>query len=310
VSSVSSGGAITSDGGAPITSCGLCWNSTKNPTITNNITTASLNGDSFISRINYLVPNSIYYIRAYATNSSGTSYGNELTVQTYAVTDIEGNGYHSITIGDQTWMKENLKVTKYNNGDPIGTTIPANKDISAEINPKYQWAYSADYGEDSKANASVYGRLYTWYAVSDSRNMCPTGWHVGTESEWEDMIDWLEANGYYHDGASYPDLFNKLGISLADTLHWKNSDIPGTIGNDDYPELRNKTGFSALPSGQRWLSGQFGKLGSSSIWWTATEQLADQRFAGAAIMTYDGTYIIINGHLKDAGGYSVRCVKD
>src|SRR5688500_14669040 len=102
------------------------------------------------------------------------------------VTDIEGNVYHTVTIGTQVWMAENLKTTKYRNGDLIGTTIPATLDISSESAPKYQWAYN---GEESIV--ATYGRLYTWYAVTDSRNVCPTGWHVPSDAEWTTLTTYL-----------------------------------------------------------------------------------------------------------------------
>lgn len=305
VSSFNSGGTITSNGGAPITSRGLCWNSTHNPTITNNRTTESTNDNSFISSITGLTPNSTYYIRAYATNDVGISYGNELTVYTYAVTDIEGNGYHSITIGTQTWMRENLKVTKYSNGDPIGTTIPVGKDVSMETSPKYQWAYNGD-----EANAAIYGRLYTWFAANDSRNMCPSGWHVSTVTDWNVMTSWLIANGYNYDGGTAYEAYNKLGISLSDTILWTFSNVLGSIGNNDYPEFRNLTGFSALPAGTRMKTGLFVALGSSSSWWTSTEDTFSPEFAWSGVMNYNGTYVIVNGYLKQENADPVRCVKN
>lgn len=305
VSSFTSGGAITSNGGALITSRGLCWNSTHNPTITNNKTTESTNDNSFISSVTGLIPNSTYYVRAYASNDAGTSYGNELTVYTYALTDIEGNGYHSITIGTQTWMRENLRVTKYSNGDPIGTTTPVGKDVSMETNPKYQWAYNGD-----EANAAIYGRLYTWFTLNDSRNMCPSGWHVATQTDWGVMTDWLIANGYNYDGGTAYEAYNKLGISLSDTVLWTFSNVSGSIGNSDYPDLRNKTGFSALPAGTRKLTGQFLGLGSTTSWWTSTEDMFSPEWAWSGVMNYNGTYVILNGHIKQENADPVRCVKN
>ena len=89
---------------------------------------------------------------------------------------MDGNVYTSVTIGTQVWMVENLKTTKYRNGDLIGTTTPSTLDISAEATPKYQWAYSGDGN-----NVNTYGRLYTWYAVTDTGNTCPLGWNVPTD---------------------------------------------------------------------------------------------------------------------------------
>jgi uncharacterized protein (TIGR02145 family) len=102
------------------------------------------------------------------------------------MTDQDGNVYTSVTIGTQVWMVENLKTTKYRNGDLIGTTTPATLNISAEATPKYQWA--PNYAESI---VTTYGRLYTWYAVTDTRNVCPTGWHVPTNVEWSILTTFL-----------------------------------------------------------------------------------------------------------------------
>lgn len=108
-----------------------------------------------------------------------------LTVSVLAqtVTDIDGNIYNTIVLGSQTWMKENLKVTRYQNGDSILTTSPYSLNINSEIGAKYQWAYD---GVDS--NVINYGRLYTWHAAVDSRKVCPIDWHVPSDAEWDTLI--------------------------------------------------------------------------------------------------------------------------
>ena len=93
---------------------------------------------------------------------------------TPTVTDIDGNVYQTVTIGKQVWMAEDLKTTRYRNGDLIGPTTPATLDINSESSPKYQWAYDGD-----EKNVATYGRLYTWYAVADGRNIAPVGIAVG-----------------------------------------------------------------------------------------------------------------------------------
>ena len=182
------GGDITNDGGATVTARGVCWSTTQNPTIADSKTTDGTGTGTFTSAITGLTATTTYYVRAYATNSAGTSYGDELSFKTYTgtVPDIDGNVYNTVTIGTQVWMAENLKTTKYRNGDLIGTTTPATLDISGESYTKYQWAY-----DGNESNVATYGRLYTWYAVTDTRNVCPTGWHVPTDAEWTTLTTFL-----------------------------------------------------------------------------------------------------------------------
>jgi uncharacterized protein (TIGR02145 family) len=150
------------------------------------------------------------------------------------MTDPDGNVYTSVTIGTQVWMVENLKTTKYRNGDLIGTTNPATLDISTEPTPKYQWAY-----EGNESNVVTYGRLYTWYAATDPRNVCPTGWHVPSDVEWTTLENYLIANSFNYDGSTSE---NKIAKSLATATNWTSSSNTGAVGNTDYPEKRNVTG--------------------------------------------------------------------
>jgi uncharacterized protein (TIGR02145 family) len=99
------------------------------------------------------------------------------TLKSNTVRDFDGNTYKTVVIGKQIWMKENLKTTKFQNGDTIKTTT---NDITNEKEPKYQWIYN---GNDT--NLATYGRLYTWYTAVDKRNVCPLGWHVPTNTEWK-----------------------------------------------------------------------------------------------------------------------------
>jgi uncharacterized protein (TIGR02145 family) len=192
----SSGGNISNDGGGAVTARGVCWSTSQNPTIA--LTTKTLDGTgtgTFTSSITGLSPSSVYYVRAYATNSAGTSYGNQQTMTTTttifnpnltygAVNDIDGNTYKTIVIGTQTWMAENLKTTKYRNGDTIPTNL-----TNAAWSDATTGAY-AIYNNDA-ANNTIYGKLYNWYAVTDSRNICPVGWHVPSDSEWTTLVNYL-----------------------------------------------------------------------------------------------------------------------
>ena len=306
ISSAISGGSILNDGGSAITVRGICWSTSENPTTASSKTTDSFGSGTFVSNITGLEPNTLYYLRAYSTNSVGTMYGNELIVRTYnsTVTDVDGNIYYTIIIGTQTWMAGDLKTTKYRNGDPIGTTSPATLDISTEVAPKYQWAY-----DGAESNVAVYGRLYTWFAATDNRNVCPVGWHLASDSEWTTMQDYLNANGYNYDGTTTYTTYNKIGKSLASTSLWRLIGTQGSIGNVDYPTYRNKSGFSSIPGGVRAFNGIFFDKGNVDYWWTATE--IDASFAWIRNMYYSNTNINDRvGNQKNDLALSLRCIKD
>lgn len=212
-------------------------------------------------------------------------------------TDTENNHYTVVKIGNQTWMAENLKTTKYRNGDAIGTTTPANKDIFGENAPKYHWAYN---GEET--NAAKYGRLYTWHAVADSRNIAPEGWHVATDADWVEMQNYLIQNGYNYDGSLTDNLIAK---SLAANNGWTYFSVPGRIGND--LSKNNKSGFTALPGGWRDYVGTSYSIGLYGNWWSSTA--FDNDNAWFYILGYD--YMnLYRGYVDKLYGCSVRCVKD
>jgi uncharacterized protein (TIGR02145 family) len=215
-------------------------------------------------------------------NDDVTNNNNEgNTSQT--VTDIDGNVYHTVIIGTQVWMLENLKVTKYRNGDPI-----------TNVTDGTQWgnlttsAY-CNY-DNNAANANMYGRLYNWYAVHDNRNISPTGWHVPANSEWQTLVDFL--------GGS-----TVAGIKMkeAGTTHWQTPNTGAT----------NESGFTALPCGFRYRGGSdtFSGIGSYSYWWSATE--VDSTGAWHRYLRYNSTEInLYNYSYHKAYGMAIRCVKD
>ena len=287
------GGNITNDGGASITVRGVCWSTSANPTIADSITTGGTGAGIFTSALTGLTANTTYYIRAYATNSVGTGYGAQLSFTT-AVTDKDGNVYHTVTIGTQTWMVENLKTTKYNDG----TAIPFITDNSAWANlttPGYCW-----YNNDSTTYKNMYGALYNWYAVSTG-NLAPKGWHVATDAEWTTLQNYLITNGYNYDGSTSGNLIAK---SLADTISWATDTGTGTIGND--LTKNNRSGFSALPGGNR-DSGGFNNATLAGFWWSSTG--GDASDAWSRHLDNDNRILYSNDYLKYYG-FSVRCVRD
>jgi len=189
-------GTITSDGGGTITEHGFCWNSSPKPTITNSKTTTIGSGTgSFTSSINGLQPVTTYYIRSYATNSTGTFYGDELIFKTLSgsVKDIAGNVYNVVAIGSQEWLVENLKTNQFNDGTMIpNVSDPATWDN--QLTPGYCWY------NNSITNKNPYGALYNWYAVNTNK-LAPIGWHIPTKEEWTILTNYLKDNEYGYVGS-------------------------------------------------------------------------------------------------------------
>ena len=212
------------------------------------------------------------------------------------VTDRDGNVYDTVKIGTQTWMVENLKTTKYRNGDSI-----PNVTVAAIWENLTSGGY-CNYNNETYYG-SKYGCLYNWYAVSDSRNLAPVGWHVATDADWTILQDYLIANGYNYDGSI---VGNKIAKSLAANTDWYTGGTTvGSIGND--LSKNNKTGFTALPSGYRIDNGSFVNMTFHAFWWTTTESSSTN-----AVYIYlhfsDPSLTIYPSSKK--WGRSVRCVKD
>jgi uncharacterized protein (TIGR02145 family) len=249
-----------------------------------------------------LTRGTVYHYRIKAVNDVGTTYGNDATFSTTetdpasiifnpdltygSVTDIDGNFYRTIKIGTQTWMAENLRVKRFNNG----TKIPRMTDIVSYWNPDvpaYGW-----YNNDSATYFSVYGALYNWYTVDpdirDVKNVCPVGWHVPGETEWNFLINTLGGN-------------SSAAIKLKETTttHWQSLDAGVT----------NETGFTALPGGYDSNGhGDFEYYGSNGFWWSSTINNIYLSPYWIDILSESADIIKTTGD-KHAG-LSVRCVKD
>ena len=280
----SCGGNITSDGGATVTARGVCWSTGQNPTIADNKTTDGTGAGSFTSNITGLTAGTIYYVRAYATNNTGTGYGSAMSFTTQGgttgtVTDIDGNVYHTVIIGTQVWMVENLKTTKYRDG----TSIPNVTDGTAWYNLT-TGAY-CDYA-NTPTNSAIYGKLYNWYAATDAHNIAPTGWHVPTDAEWSTLTTYL--GGESVAGGK----LKEIG-----TTHWASPNTGAT----------NETGFTALPGGYRYDGGTFDGIGDVGYWWSATED--DAASAWYRVVYYSSSDVGRDDYDKELG-FSVRCVRD
>ena len=156
-----------------------------------------------------------------------------------------------------------------------------------------------------------YGALYNWHAVKTEK-LCSSGWHIPTDAEWTELEIYLQNNDFNYDGTVDADLDretkNKIAKSLASESHWAESSVKGSIGNPDYQAYRNKSRFSALPSGYRNASdGSFEGVTSSAYWWSSTEN--DDGKAWIRGMKESDSAVTRTNPGK-TGGYSVRCVKD
>lgn len=258
-----SGGHITAQGSSAITARGVVWATSENLTVFLN-DGISHDGDgqgSFESLIAGLESQTQYFVRAYATNASGTAYGQTRSFTTSdmhdELTDADGNTYAVVNIGGNLWMAENLRTTKYNDGSEIqhitGEDAWTNADTGA-----YAWY------ENNEGNAATYGALYNWRAV-ETRKLCPVGWHVATDDDWKHLEGTVDSQYGVGDaeweGISYRG--NDAGDKLKASSGWSGSGYT------------NEYGFSALPGGTRGLAGPFYLMGLSGAWWTGTFEADD-----------------------------------
>ena len=288
-----SGGNIIDDSGFTITARGICWSKDQNPTLANVHTTDSTGTGSFTSNLTDLSIWTTYYVRSYATNANGTSYGNEISfISKNTITDYDGNIYKIVTIGNQTWMAENLKTTHYANSTEIQVVEDPTSWYALECTDKAMCYYN-----NSTANADIYGALYTWAAAmngaessstnpSSIQGVCPTGWHLPSDGEWVELTDYLG------------------GISVAggkmketDTTHWLSPNAGAT----------NESGFTSLPSGRRGSNSTFAKLGISAYFWSATRYGSSRAWNRNL---YNNTIDVSRYNSYRYYGFSVRCLKD
>ncbi len=211
------------------------------------------------------------------------------------IKDRDGNIYHTVKIGTQTWMVENLKTTKYNDGTAI-PLVTDNTAWAALSTSAYCW-----YNNDATTYKNTYGALYNWYAVNTAK-LAPTGWHVPTDIEWTTLANYLIANGYNYDGTTTG---NKIAKSLAATTDWLADTGTGTIGND--LTKNNSSGFTALPGGFRGSIAAFYGIGGNGFWWSSTEYSTTGAWDRS--LGYGGGAL---GRVDFAKSYglSVRCIKD
>ena len=299
-SSAKSGGTIVSNGGDNITVSGVVWSTSTNPTTA--LTTKTTNGaatGSFTSTMAGLAPETTYYVRAYATNSIGTSYGAEESFTTIAAPI---NSFE-VTIGSQIWTTRNLNVATYSDG----TEIPQVTDPAAwESLTTGAWCY---YNNDP-ANEAVYGKLYNWYAVvgiwdeaskteeSLRKQLAPTGYHIPSSTEIITLIDGL-GGGY----EASPEL-REIGFD-----HWiyQAPDPEEEMMFGPTPDTTNSTGFTALPGGFRYSGTDFYNIGTVGYLWSTSSWVQPH---SASILSISRNFANYDDAMYKYGGLSVRCIKN
>ena len=195
------------------------------------------------------------------------------------VTDIDGNVYHTVKIGTQVWMAENLKTTRYNDGTSI-PLVTSGSAWASLTTPGYCFYYN-----DATVNKATYGAMYNWYTVSTGK-LCPRGWHVPSDIEWTALTNYLGGE-------------NAAGGKLKESgmSHW------GTP-NDG---ANNSSGFTALPAGYRQDDGSFYNINDDDMWWSST--VNNPRGAWGRNVNYNYNYVTKDSYNKNYG-FSVRCIKD
>lgn len=307
------------------------WSTSQNPTISDNHTLDNADSTIFVSVLSDLIAGTTYYVRAYATNNVGTSYGeNKMFTTTITdslitptgdgqpcpgtptITDFDGNIYNTVQIGDQCWMKENMRTTHYADGTPIDLT---NSNV---------WWDSANYHlpNNDTSNVAEYGYLYSYQQVmhnspgsscnpSGVQGLCPVGWHVPSKAEWSQLHNYVSGHGEY--------LCNGTSIdkSLCATAGWiydtSSNYSPIWCAPGYNMETNNATGFSALPAGRRSLD-----FGENVNFWTSEPYVLEE----GGMMTYYLVFSISSWNQFDYSSFnnnesnwdgdysSLRCLRD
>lgn len=208
------------------------------------------------------------------------------SAQSTTVKDIDGNIYTQLTIGTQTWLKENLRTTRFNDGTPV-PRVTGNKEWGGRTSPGYCW-----YNNDSTSNSGIYGALYNWYAVAEKK-LCPAGWHIPGDADYTVLENTL--------GGS-----NEAGSKMKEkgTSHWQSFDTGST----------NESAFSLRPSGYRLSNGSFTGMGLYCFLWTTSECFSGieeyyTRFAWGRYLCYYNS-LVHRYYFEKKYGFSVRCLKD
>lgn len=298
-------GNIVSTGGLAITDRGFCYSTYPNPTIVESHISAGAGDGQFSSMLPDMVDGTTYFVRAYATNMLGTSYGQQISFtygcgNSFTVTDYDGNTYNTVRLGNQCWMKENLRSTHYSDGTAIaygGTTTSTTE--------AYYYAPNGSF---------TYGYLYNWKAVmrnssssqanpSGVQGICPIGWHVPSDAEWSELEDYVSSQDTFlcNNNSTY------IAKALAATTGWTSYSSTCAVGYNQ--SSNDATGFGALPVGfyGMYINNGYHNSGASACFWSAT---GNSSFAAwYRSLDYDDANLNRSSY-NISIEYSVRCLRD
>jgi uncharacterized protein (TIGR02145 family) len=322
------GGTITYDGGGTISARGVCWSTEPGPIIDDSFTSDGTGTGDFASNMSGLTDSTIYYVRAYATNSVGTGYGTEQVFVT-SVEDYDGNIYHNVVIGDQVWMAENLRVTHYRDGTLIPNVTDSGVwssfiDVAPPgPDPGTRFDGYVSYNNDP-TNITTYGLLYNWWVITTDElrltgqfqstyynsPVAPEGWHVPTDAEWKTLEMYLGMtqsqadaddagwNRGYHEGS----MLREVGYE-----HWQEYPPPDPLDIDPMVPATDDYGFTGLPSGYRYFNGTFYAITQYTYFWSASAFDSSNSYCRGLIYTSNR---ILRDHQPNRHGYAIRCVRD
>jgi uncharacterized protein (TIGR02145 family) len=301
------GGEVSDGGGGSVSDRGIYYGTSSDPGSSGTKLSRGSGLGSFTATLTGLTPGTRYYYVAYATNEAGTSLGSTLYFETVAsstsVTDIDGNVYQIVTIGDQTWMQENLRTTRYADGSTIPNVTGASTWGGLSSSAK---AYC--YYDNNSANANDYGALYTWAAAmngassttaspSGIQGVCPSGWHMPSDEEWKELEMYLGMSRSDADNTSFRGTTEGGKLKETGYSRWQSPNTGAT----------NSSGFTAPGSGYRLDDGDFGYIHYVATFWTASQSSSSDAYNRT--LHYDGSQVYRNGFAKHRG-FSVRCVKN
>ena len=293
VATASIAGKVTDPTGKPIPGAEVSLDGNAEHTVTDNSGQFTLSGSNSV----VVVVKSEFLDHLTAVPNPNAMLSIQMIACAATVTDIEGNVYQAVKLGNQIWTVENLRTRKFNDGTEIPFD-PSPVTWKDNTTPKYCYpGNTTDAGTIRR-----FGALYNFYAV-DTKKLAPPGWHVPSGEEWKTFETYLIANGFNYDGSTRGD---KIAKAISAEISWTPSEVEGAIGN--HPASNNRTGFGAMGTGFRHESNIFEPFGRYTGWWTSTPASSDH--AGMIDLHFNEAKWSNAHHYRSACGYGVRLVKD